>query len=424
MKNMTRIAAAIVVAALGMTLLAGRVAAQETEQQREARMAWWREAKFGMFIHWGPVSLTGQEISWSRKGGRGWIGAADSGTPAEIYDNLYKEFNPVEFDAKEWVAIAKAAGMKYMVLTTKHHDGFCMFDTKTTDYKITSPDSPFKRDITAELAKACHEAGMHFGVYYSQPDWHHPDFYTARHAEYRKYMYTHLEELCSNYGKIDVVWFDGLGAGADQWEPEKLIPIIRKLQPQVIINNRCGWGEDFDTPEQEIGRYQFGRAWESCITLCGPWAWAPNGFLRPLGECIGTLVMCAGGDGNLLLNVGPMPSGRIEPRQVQRLKDMGAWIDKYGKSIYGTRGGPFQFAGGCSTHVDNTIYVHIMSWLNDPLVLPALKHKIVSSTVLTGGKAEVEQTEKTTEISVDRRNLIDTIVALELDGPARDSLAR
>jgi len=229
--------------------------------------------------------------------------------------------------------------MKYLVFTTKHHDGFCMFDTKLTDYKITN--SPFGRDVVKELADACHEANFRLGFYYSPPDWHHPDYRTANHPRYIEYLHGQLRELCSNYGRLDILWFDGLGGKATDWDAERLFKMIRTLQPHIIINNRCGLPGDFDTPEQRIGRFQTNRPWESCITIGRQWAWKPNDRLKSLKQCIDILVRCVGGDGNLLLNVGPMPTGEIEPRQVARLKEIGAWLARYGESIYGTRGGPF-----------------------------------------------------------------------------------
>ena len=190
-----------------------------------------------MFIHWGPVSLKGTEISWSRGGLRRGIEKTGTGEiPVDVYDNLYKQFNPVAFDAKQWVAIARSAGMKYMVLTAKHCDGFCLWHTKVDDYNIGS--TPFKRDVCAELADAAHEAGVKIGWYYSPMDWRDPDCRTERNAEYVKRMQTHLSELLGNYGQIDVLWFDAEG-GPSPWDQEQTYHLVRALQPQIIINN--GW---------------------------------------------------------------------------------------------------------------------------------------------------------------------------------------
>jgi alpha-L-fucosidase len=391
-----------------------------TAEQRAARIKWWEEARFGLFIHWGPVSLKGQEIGWSREkgpnGARGTI-------PVEVYDNLYKEFNPRQFDAKEWVAVAKAAGMKYLVFTSKHHDGFCEFDSKLTDYRITSSNSPFRRDVVKELADACHQAGIRFGLYYSQPDCHHPDYRTAHHDRYVRYLHGQVRELLTNYGQLDVIWFDGLGGSAKDWDADQLFTMIHKLQPGIIINNRCGLPGDFDTPEQTIGAFRVDRPWESCITIGSQWAWRPNDQIKSLRECVQTLVNCAGGNGNLLLNAGPMPTGEIEPRQVARLKEIGEWLGKCGESIYGTRGGPYKPGNGIvSTCKGKTVYVHVLKWNGDTVTLPVLPRKIVSSSTLTGGTVQVTTGGQSLTLAVSEkdRQEIDTIIKLELDSPATD----
>jgi len=385
-------------------------------------MQWWRDAKFGMFICWGPVSLKGTEIGWSRGGQR--RGARGRGPiPVEVYDNLYKQFNPTRFNAKEWISVVKAAGMKYVIFLTKHHDGFCMFDSQLTDYKITSPLSPFRRDVTAEIASACHEAGIRIFWYYSQPDWYHPAYRTNNHPRYIRYLHGQIRELCTNYGRIDGIWFDGLGGKAKDWDAENLFKLIRQLQPHALINNRCGLPGDFDTPEQRIGRFQTHRPWESCITLGTQWAWKPDDRIKSLKQCIDILVRCVGGDGNLALNTNPMPDGRIEPRQVERFKQIGAWLKKYGESIYATRGGPFRPASwGAATYKGKAIYVHILNWQRDPVVLPPIQRKILASRVLTGGAAAVTQSDQGIEISVPKahRPELDTIIALQLDGPAAE----
>ena len=406
--------------------LAASASAVESEDAylhaKPGDMKWFREAKFGLFIHWGPVSLKGTEIGWSRGGERRGRNDRHTGSiPAEVYDNLYKQFNPVEFDAKEWVGIAKNAGMKYLVFTTKHHDGFCMFDAENTEYKITN--SPFKRDVVKELADACHEAGIRLGFYYSPPDWHNEWYRTDQHAKYIEYMHEHVRELCTKYGGLDIMWFDGLGGTAEDWNSRPLFKMIRTLQPGILINNRAGLEADFGTPEQRVGGFDNTRAWESCITICRQWAWKPDDAIKSLEECLHTLITCAGGDGNLLFNVGPMPTGEIEPRQVNRLREMGDWLGKYGESIYSTRGGPFvPGEWGASTYRGNVIYVHILDPARETVILPPVSKKIVSSRALTGEAVDVKQTAKGIEIRIasSSRSGIDTIVALQLDGPASD----
>jgi alpha-L-fucosidase len=414
------LAAVLVTASLALLLGACETIAAGDEKSGDGRIEWWQDARFGLFIHWGPVSLKGTEIGWSRKGER--RGRKGTGTiPVEEYDNLYKRFNPVEFDAREWIAMAKEAGMKYLVFTTKHHDGFSMFDTALSDYKITN--SPFQRDVVAELAEACHEAGIKLGFYYSQPDWYHPDYRTENHAAYIEYLHGQVRELCTSYGQVDIIWFDGLGGKSEDWDSKNLIAMIRELQPHAIVNNRAGVPADFDTPEQRIGRFETERAWESCITIGDQWAWKPKDNVKPLAKCIEILVRCVGGGGNLLFNVGPMPTGAIEKRQADRLKEMGAWLERCGEAVYETRGGPFvPGPWGASTHRGKKVYVHILDWSTEPVILPPIGNKIVESSILTGGKVKVVQTDERIEISVppSSRKEIDTIVVLELDGPASD----
>ena len=386
----------------------------------------WQDMRFGLFIHWGPVSISGERISWSR-------GAP---TPIEVYDNLYKKFDAPQFDPDAWAAIAKAAGMKYVVLTTKHHDGFCLWDTKQTDYNVMN--APLKRDVVKELAEACRRQGLAFGTYYSVCDWHNPDFPRSGIGgsevraksdieAYRRFLRAQVTELIQHCGPLQVMWFDVPQEfdAAQGWENVRL---CRTLQPDILVNDRAGGTKgqgvgDFSTPERKIGAFNMDRPWESCMPLGNSWSWKENDQIKPLDECIQSLVRIAGGDGNLLLNVGPMPDGRIEPRQVDRLKAMGDWLAKYGRSVYATRGGPFMPAKHVvSTCNGRTVYLHIIGWPEEVLRLPALPAKIVSSRLLTGGKVSVEQTDAGLEIGVpvgDRQE-IDTIVALELDQPAME----
>lgn len=413
-----------------IVLTAGVFAAQPlfpssgAEAERDARISWWRHDRFGLFIHWGPVSLQGTEIGWSRAGERRGYRGPGTQVPVEVYDNLYKQFNPAQFNAREWVAAAQAAGMRYMVFTSRHHDGFSMFDTAASDYRITSPLSPFRRDVVKELADAAHAANFKFGLYYSQPDWHHPDAFTPdRHSVYLGYLKTQVRELLTNYGRLDVLWFDGLGKKAEDYDAATINRMARQLQPHLLINNRNGLPEDFDTPEQRVGKYQDDRPWESCITICRQWAWKPGDTMKSLAECVQTLARCAGGDGNLLLNVGPMPDGRIEPRQVARLREIGAWLTRNGESIYGTRGGPWHPTGAfASTRKGNIVYLHVFRWGKEALELPALPRRVKSAAVLGGKAANIRQQDGKLLVEVDPavRDPNDTVVRIELDGPAMD----
>ncbi len=401
-------------------------------------VAAWQDDKFGMFICWGPVTLTGLEIGWSRgapRGGEFRVRQGQGPTPVEVYDNLYKRWKPDHFDARSWVQLAKQAGQKYIIFLVKHHDGFCLYDTKLTDYRSTGPQAAWKHDVMADVARACHQAGLKLIVYYSQPDWHHPDYRTRNHARYIQYLHGQIRELLTNYGRIDGLWFDLGGKPAD-WDSENLFKMARQLQPDLIINNRCGLPGDFDTPEQRLGRFQLDRPWETCMTLGTQWSWKPDDKIKSLKQCVQALVTCAGRGGNLALNTDPMPDGRIEPRQAERFRQIGRWLEQYGQSIYGTRGGPFFSSRRIvSTRKANTLYVHVLDWTDDPLRLPPIDKKIVAASLLTGGTTSVKQTDAGITISVaaEHRRAIDTIVVLELDGPAgeieprpipSDSLAR
>ena len=398
-------------------------------------VAQWRDWRFGMLLHWGPVSLTAKELSWSRSNTNPKC-PNQGDTPAAVYDKLYERFDPTNFNATEWVAIAKAAGMKYLVLTAKHCDGFLLWDSKVDDYNIMH--TPFKRDVCAELAQAAHAAGMGLGWYYSPMDWRDPDCRNAKNAEFVQRMQAELTELLSHYGKIDVLWFD-TDSGSAPWDQPHTYALVRKLQPGIVIDERLDMGSDADynakrigpwadfyTPEQVVGGFDLQRPWESCMTVSrrGQWSW--DGNLREtksFAQCLDILLRCAGGDGNLLLDVGPMPTGDIAPVQVELIRGMGDWLAKYGNSIYGTRGGPFKPATfGVSTRKGRTVYLHIERWPADTLTIRNIPAKVLKATVLTGGSVTFTQREEHIEISVpvaDRQSL-DTVVALELDRPAMD----
>jgi len=389
----------------------------------DARFDWWRQARFGLFIHWGPVSLVGTEISWSRIGERrDRHEFHTNGIPTAEYDALFRKFNPTNFNAADWVATAKKAGMNYLVFTAKHHDGFCEFDSQLTDYKITR--TPFGRDVCAELADACHKQGMRLGLYYSPPDWHHPDYFTTNQPRYNKYFHGQVRELLTNYKPVDILWFDSTSKTnlPGLWDAPQLMEMIHQLAPQILMTKRCGGVGDFDTPEQRVGKYQT-TPWETCMTLCTQWSWKPNDRMKSLKVCLQTLVLCAGGDGNLLLNVGPMPDGRIEPRQVERLAEIGAWLSRNGDSIYGTRGGPWKPTKAiASTRNGNIIYLHILQWKGDSVELPAIARKVKSASLLNGDAAEVVETngQLGVKVALPGRDSMDTVVRIELDGSAMD----
>jgi len=414
----------------------GLVMPKETREQKDARMKWFREARYGLFIHWGPSSLLGVETSWGRHAKRPLD--VDQTPPPnnrdDVYDNLYKRFNPVDFNADQWVQIAKAAGMKYIVFTTKHHDGFSNFHTKYSDYSIAN--TPFKRDIVRELADACHKGGLRFGVYYSPRDWHRPDYLVDGNKKYLEFFHGQLQELLRNYGKIDIVWFDSMGGDWAAWDFPKLAETVLSLQPEILCNGRVGVLQpssprpnfdfsrlnDFQTPEQVIGAFQREAYWESCTTLVdGQWGYKPDGLLLTFREVLGMLLYATGGDGNLLLDVGPMPTGQIEPRQAERLKEVGGWLAKYGETIYGTRGGPYKPGyWGVSTLKHNKIFLHCLGFEGDTLTLPPLGAKVLASRLLRGGDVSVSQNDRALIVKVEPQSqqVYDTLVELTIDGPA------
>jgi alpha-L-fucosidase len=400
------------------------------------RLQWWAESRFGMFVHWGPVSLKGTEIGWSR--GRE--------VPEAEYDALYRSFNPTNFNAREWARIARDTGAKYLVLTTRHHDGFCLWDTRLTEYNIMN--TPFGRDVVKELAEACRAENIVFCTYYSINDWWHPDYPLGSPGgkttkaqpnmdRYNRYIKNQLAELVGNYGPIGLMWFDG------EWESpwtlergQDLFAHCRSLQDSMIINNRVGKGRDgmagttrqtagnpgdYDTPEQRIGKYQVHRPWESCITLCKQWSWKPDDAMKSLKECVHTLLMCAGGDGNLLLNVGPMPDGRVEPRQVERLKELGDWLRKNGESVYGTRGGPYKPTSDLvSTRKGNSIFLHLLNEKQGHREIPDLPCRVKKASLLGGSPVKFQQSGGKLKLDLSQAAIdpIATIVRLDLDGPA------
>lgn len=388
---------------------------------------WWQDARFGMFIHFGVASLKGVELGWGRQtrlkpdGGVGPV-------PDEIYDNLYKQFSIEKFDAAKWVELARQSGMKYIVVITKHHDGFHMWDTACSDYKITK--SPFGRDYIKELVDAARAARMPIGFYFAQREWYHPQYDprgvnpSRDHKKYIEYQFNAVRELLTKYGRIDILWFDAAWWGGmfkeTDWDSERLYRMARELQPHILINNRASIPGDFDTPEQHVGGFQTHRPWESCVTLTGSWGYNPESPLKTPKQVIDLLIQCVTGDGNLMLNVGPMPTGEVAAREVEVLKVVGEWMGKFGESVYRTRGGPLRNAAwGGTTYRGDTVFVHVLNWPGETLQLRAIDETILSAKVLTGGDVRFEQTAKGISLTLPAkdRHPLNTVIALKLDRP-------
>ena len=439
---------AILLAYNAQAQLSGGGEANPTLSTNKEALQKFQDMRFGMFIHWGPVALRGTEISWSR--GRE--------VPIDDYDNLYQEFNPVLFNAADWVKTAKDAGMKYIVLTTRHHDGFCLWDSEYTDYDMAN--TPYGKGIVKELVEECKKQDIIFGAYYTICDWHHEDYpviYPAEdyafHVEkeikdpetkkrmdnYVAYMKNQLKELIDNYDPA-FIWFDGEWEWA--WTHEMgmdMYKYLRGLKGDLLINNRVDKGRegmsgttksnmfagDYATPEQEVGNFDNKNAWETCMTIANQWAWKANDKMKSKKECIQTLLQTVGGDGNLLFNVGPMADGRIEQRQIDRLKEMGDWLRINGGAVYGTRGGPYLPTKRLvSTHKDNRIYLHLFEKGDQTLTLPFVEDIKVEKAYFLEGNTPlvVRQGKGTISISlpVVLPDEVATVIVLELSKAASD----
>lgn len=372
----------------------------ETAAEKTERLSWWTHDRFGMFIHFGLYAIPARGE---------WIKKIET-IPEAKYDEYFKAFNPDLFDAKSWAKAAKNAGMKYAVLTTKHHEGFCLWDTKFTDYKITN--TPFSRDLVREFVDAFRAEGLRVGFYYSLIDWHHPDFtIDCKHprrpkwandwgtfgdgeqdypvvnknrdmAKYRQYMKDQVRELLTGYGKIDIMWFDFTydiehGKTAADWDSEGLLRLVRSLQPQVIVNNRLGLGEtaedgwDFVTPEQlRVMKWPTVRGlrapWETCQTFSGSWGYARDEMTwKSAVDLVHMLVETVSKGGNLIMNVGPTARGKFDARAQSRLGAFGAWMEENCRSIYGCTEAPDRFVPPENTVLTynpetNRLYIHLL----------------------------------------------------------------
>ena len=378
----------------------------ESAAEHDQRMAWFRDARFGLFLHWGVYSVPAGE--WNGKTNYGeWI-MQETKMPVSQYEKFAGEFNPVKFDARAWVRMAKSAGMKYIVITSKHHDGFGMFRSDMTDWCIKS--TPFQRDPLKELADACANEGLKLCFYYSIMDWHHPDWGTRRPwndkatgtpdmDRYVEYMKGQLKELLTRYGPIGILWFDG--EWESPWTHERgvdLFNYVRSLEPQIIINNRVGKARagmsgmdkgaervgDYGTPEQEIPATGFGPGvdWESCMTMNDHWGYNKNDHnWKSATTLIQHLADCASKGGNYLLNIGPTSEGLFPQSCVERLADIGKWMSVNGEAIYGTQAGPFENLnfGRCTQKSSTTgtfLYLHVFYWpSNGKLVVRGLKSR-------------------------------------------------
>ncbi len=403
------------------------------EPANDSRLAWFNQARFGLFVHWGLYAIPAGEWHGQTDYGE-WI-MLQGNVPMETYEGYAAQFNPTRFNAAEWVALAKEAGMGYLVMTAKHHDGFCLFDSNYTHYDIVDA-SPFHRDPLQELSAACHQAGLTFCTYYSIVDWHHPEFpreysqvrrefpdgYHGRPnpqadiGKYATYLRQQVRELLTNYGDNGILWFDGGGSFRNRdrrqlLDGEKLVNMIHELQPGCLINNRLGFGADYGTPEQEIPEAASTTPFEVCMTLNRHWGYNRHDHDWKSAETvIRNLCDIASKGGNYLLNVGPTAEGVIPPESVAILKTVGAWMKTNGDAIHGTQAGPSRDTirlqpDGRMTTKPGKLFLHVFNWPKDGrLFLEGMKGDIVTKAYLLADPARkplgLERHERSLFISV------------------------
>jgi len=411
----------------------------------EAR-EWFQDAKFGMFIHWGIYSVLGDGE---------WV-MNNQKIQVEDYEKLADFFNPQEFDAEEWVSLAKEAGMKYITITSRHHDSFSMFDTEASEFNIVDA-TPYGKDILAQLAEECEKQGIKLFFYYSQLDWRREDYYPRGRTghglgrpdegnweNYIGFMKTQLTELMTNYGEVGGIWFDGHWDHVDwdgknwgdlnvDWHYDELYPLIHDLQPAALIANNHHVdplpGEDFQAFERTLPGEQH-DGWggpdpsalplESARTMNGSWGYnLQDTDYKSFKELIDMLVKSAGFNSNLLLNIGPMPNGEIQPEFVERLKQMGEWTEKYGETIYGTRGGivpPQEW--GVTTQKDGRHFMHVLETDEDRIFIPDFPETVESAIYFDSGEpAEFKQIEEGVffYINEDQKTNLDTIIEFRIE---------
>jgi alpha-L-fucosidase len=405
LKKLQLIAAFVLL--MSTSVFAQKMIGTETDAQKDKRMEWWKDDRFGMFIHWGLYSQAARHE---------WVKNHEHITN-DVYQKYFDQFNPDQFEPQKWAKEAKAAGMKYAVLTTKHHEGFCLFDSKYTDYK--APNTKAKRDLVREYVNAFRGQGLKVGFYYSLLDWHHPDYLIDDYhpqsptdksdasyaklnkgrdmAKYRQYMRNQITELLTNYGKIDILWLDfsfpnknGHGKTKDDWGAVELVKLIRKLQPGIIIDNRLNLeeykdGADFETPEQvsteELAKYR-GKTWETCQTFSGSWGYyRDENTWKTHRQLLDLLITSVSNGGNLILNVGPTARGEFDYRANRALDSLAYWMHANSKSIYNCTFAPDTYKVPEGTKLTynkaaGKLYVQLFSYPQGKLVLPGYKGKI------------------------------------------------
>jgi len=418
-------------AAMSAAALAAQTRYQPTPENLKSR-AWFQDARFGLFIHWGVYSVLGDGE---------WV-MNQKKIPIPEYEKLAPRFNPTEFNPAEWVALAKQAGMRYITITSKHHDGFAMWGTRQNKWNIVDA-TPYRKDPLKMLAEECRKQGLKLFFYHSQLDWHHPDYFprgrtgqTAGRPEsgdfnkYLDFMDAQLSELLTGYGDVAGIWFDGMWDKPQaDWRLEKTYSLIHKHQPAALVGSNHHKkpfdGEDFQMFEKDLpGQNQAGFSegseigqlpLETCDTISGAWGYnSTDRKYKSPRALIHYLIRAAGSGANFLLNVGPMPTGKIQPEFVERLQQIGAWTSKNGESIYGTRGGPVTpRPWGVTTQTKSKVYVHVLDWQDNLLALPSLGN-VTNARLLNGGASvPIEKVRDGVLLRLPKLDSIDTIVVLD-----------
>ncbi len=403
---------------------------------------WFEDAGFGLFIHLGIYSVAGIVESWSMKfmGSEDDVDPKAKGWSVADYEALAPRFKAENYDPDAWCQLAAKAGMKYAVMGTKHHDGFCMWDTKTKDF--SSAKIGPKRDLVAPFVEACRKADLKVGLYFSLPDWTDEDYsampasirfsspkYPSRFDpdgwnRYLKRMFTQIEELLTNYGKIDLFWFDVPGWAGERWCAEELKMMMLNLQPGIICNDRLPGMGDYATPEQQIPLEPLNGVWETCMTMNHQWSWSPiESTYKTPGELLRYLVDVRSKGGTLLLNVGPKADGTFPQPAVDRLEAIGKWISHSGESLYGCGRGisPWHFYGP-TTHKDNTLFLHVLDKPSEAVALRGISDRPVSVRLLRTGEPlnwKVELKTILIDLPPEKCNEFDTVVAVEFAAPPR-----
>lgn len=445
---MERITSSLLILAVFCGITIGHSQEQEHLEKLsdDERMEWWRDAKFGMFIHWGAYSIIGGERGTEIAGGGAEWAMDKLDYTIEEYEKFPRMFDPQLFDAEAWVKMAKEAGMKYIVLTSKHHDGFCLWDSEVTDYDIMDT-APFKRDIVKELLEASRKHDIKFGLYHSIVDWHHPQAqgnlypnYNAGQKDqsvvnpefpeyYKNYLKPQVKELLTKYGDIDVVWFDGDWIADYTTEMGKdMYNFIRDIQPNTIINNRVDKGRkgmegmdregnfagDFGTPEQEIPATGIDEDWEACMTMNRTWGYKPDDTKWKSSEdLIQKLVDIVSKGGNFLLNIGPDGYGRFPAQSIRRLKALGEWTNANGEAIYGATASPFDMPEwGRYTKKNGVVYAHVFNWPADGKIVLNKDLKVKNAKLLVKGTSlKLEKSSEGTIINLPE-NPVDKAVSV------------